>query len=64
MGIIQRSLESLPRGKKFSRLRRAAVSVPSNLAEGDERESKREAIRFCNYSGRHRGAKAQRHKEK
>ena len=29
-----------------AQVRRAAVSVPSNLAEGDERSSDREAIRF------------------
>jgi four helix bundle protein len=27
-------------------MRRAAVSVPSNLAEGDERETDKEAVRF------------------
>lgn len=31
-------------------MRRAAVSIPSNIAEGYERESNREFIQFLNYS--------------
>lgn len=30
----------------LDQIRRSAVSIPSNLAEGDERETDREAVRF------------------
>ncbi len=31
-------------------IRRAAVSIPSNIAEGDERETDREAVRYFYYA--------------
>ncbi|HST00604.1 MAG TPA: four helix bundle protein [Usitatibacter sp.] len=31
-------------------LRRSAVSVPSNIAEGNERGSRKEMARFCQYA--------------
>ncbi len=31
----------------ISQLRRCAVSIPSNIAEGQSRESRQELIRFC-----------------
>ena len=43
----------LPDSEKFgliSQLRRAAVSVPSNIAEGQRRYSKQEMIRFASIS--------------
>lgn len=46
---IYRATESFPRGEKYSltdQMRRAAVSVPSNIAEGAARQTKKE---FVNY---------------
>ena len=46
---IYRVTESFPREEKYSltdQLRRAAVSVPSNIAEGAARQTKKE---FVNY---------------
>ena len=39
-----------PTAEKYgliSQLRRSAVSIPSNIAEGQSRESRQELIRFC-----------------
>ena len=46
---IYRSTENFPANEKFgmtSQLRRAAVSIPSNIAEGAGRKSKKEFINF------------------
>jgi len=46
---IYRVTETLPANEKFglaSQMRRAAVSIPSNIAEGAGRKSKKEFINF------------------
>ena len=46
---IYRLTTNSPLAKDFSlrdQLRRAAVSIPSNIAEGDERDTNRDSIRF------------------
>ena len=47
--LIYRSSESGPLARDFGlrdQLRRAAVSIPSNIAEGDERDTNRDSVRF------------------
>lgn len=46
---VYRASEEGPLGRDFGlrdQIRRSAVSIASNLAEGDERETDRESIRF------------------
>jgi four helix bundle protein len=46
---IYRLTSNSPLAKDFGlsdQLRRAAVSIPSNIAEGDERDTNRDSIRF------------------
>lgn len=46
---IYRATEVGPLGRDFGlrdQMRRCAVSIPSNIAEGDERETDKESIRF------------------
>ena len=46
---VYRATESFPREEKFgltSQIRRAAVSIPANIAEGAARDSKKEFVYF------------------
>src|SRR5215213_4815239 len=50
---IYRSTEGFPKEEKFgltSQIRRAAVSVPANIAEGAARQSNKEFINFLSYA--------------
>jgi four helix bundle protein len=50
---IYRLTAEFPSEEKFglvSQMRRAAVSIPSNIAEGYRRSGQKDYIRFCRYS--------------
>ena len=51
--LINRLTAKFPRGEKFgltSQMRRAAVSIPSNLAEGQARRTTGEFIQFISHA--------------
>ena len=51
---IYRLTQSFPRNELFglvSQMRRSAVSVPANIAEGFRRKGKADKLRFFNISG-------------
>ena len=51
--VTYEGTKSFPRDERFglvSQMRRAAVSVPGNIAEGFKRRGIRDKIRFCNTS--------------
>ena len=51
--LIYKYTDNFPKSELFalvSQIRRAAVSVPSNLAEGFKRKSKNDSIHFYNIS--------------
>jgi four helix bundle protein len=50
---VYRTTKTFPKEELYtltSQLRRAAVSVPSNIAEGKGRSSEKDLIQFLNYS--------------
>lgn len=50
---VYKLTESFPRNEEFgltSQIRRASVSIPSNIAEGASRHSTKDFIRFLNIS--------------
>jgi four helix bundle protein len=50
---VYRSTETFPKEERFgltSQIRRAAVSVPANVAEGAARQSDKEFIHFLSYA--------------
>jgi four helix bundle protein len=56
MGLVEecyRLTERLPRNEEFglkSQMRRAAVSIPSNIAEGRSRRRSKELLRYLSIS--------------
>jgi four helix bundle protein len=57
--LIYKLVKKLPKEELYSlgdQMRRAAVSIPSNIAEGQDRHSKKEFIQFLHMS---RGSKAE-----
>jgi four helix bundle protein len=51
--IVYRSTESFPKAELFglvNQIRRCAVSIPSNIAEGAARNSTREFVQFLGFS--------------
>lgn len=53
MQLAMRVYHAMENSRDFSlrdQMRRAAVSVPSNIAEGYERDSNKEFVQFLNYS--------------
>jgi four helix bundle protein len=55
--VLSKQIYGITRNKEFKRdfglrdqIQRASVSIMSNIAEGYERDSNRELIRFLNYS--------------
>jgi len=49
VGVVYQMTEQLPENEKFgliSQMRRAAISIPSNIAEGAARQGSKEAVQF------------------